>query len=206
MPESGVTASSVGYGNRQFGPGDLKLDVTDPLTHAVTTYGVGLRNGGLLWAQQPSSTAAWFQVYNPAMQKIAMTSRDAGTKGTIVANPNWGHVDNHLMAAYDPHGYAFFVAGSGTQVGSTESITVEGTGVSLNGVQIYSYEIVVPWSALGISTSLYDLEASWRPDCGNDLIYKRFNGSKPGKVVPEPYSIMLAAMGLSAIGVFRRKR
>jgi hypothetical protein len=202
MPNTGITASEVGYYNRQFGPGDLKIDVNG------TSYGVGFRAGGLLWAVDPSTTAPWYKIYNADGTVMSIFSRDAGTLGDIVQDPTWGHVDNHPLkdTPYDPHGYAFYVDGTGTQKGTT-TVTATATDVVLDGVHIYSYQVAVPWDVIGISAATFDLTASWRPDCGNDLIFKEFKGDKPGMPsVPEPFSVMLAAMGLSAVAAYRRRR
>jgi hypothetical protein len=202
MPNTGITASEIGYGNRQFGPGDLKIDVNG------VSYGVGFRAGGLLWAQDPSSTAAWYQIYNADGTVANMHARDAGTLNKVVVGANWAHVDNHPLkdTPYDPHGYAFYIAGTGTQTG-TAGLTITPTGVSLNGVELYTYEAVVPWETIGITTNAYDLVASWRPDCGNDLIFKEFKGDKPNmQIVPEPFSMLLAAIGLSAVAAYRRRK
>jgi hypothetical protein len=205
MPNTGVTASEIGYYNRQFGPGDLKIDVK-----GGSTYGVGLRDGGLLWAVNPGSTAPWYQIYNADGTVASMYSRDAGTIGNVVEDPTWAHVDNHPLkdTPYDPHGYAFYKAGTGTSSGAA-TISVAQTGVFLNGVELYCYEAIVPWDVIGIDPAAltFDLEASWRPDCGNDLIFKEFKGDKPGTPdIPEPYSVMLAVMGLSAVGAYRKRR
>lgn len=203
MPDTGVTAAEVGYYTRQFGPGDLKIDVA-----GGSTYGVGLRAGGLLWAVDPSSTAPWYQIYYADGTKANMHARDAGTLGDIVADPTWAHVDNHPLkdVPYDPHAYAFYIDGTGSAVGSA-TISIEKTGVFLNGVELYSYEAVVPWASIGIDSADDIFTASWRPDCGNDLIYKQFTSNKPNiPNIPEPYSVMLAAMGLSTIAAYRRRR
>ncbi len=203
MPDIGITASEIGYYNRQFGPGDLKIDVGD------ATYGVGLRAGGLLWAVNPASTAPWYQIYNADGTVASMYARDGGTLGNVVKDPNWAHVDNHPLKdmPYDPHGYAFYIAGTGTSTGIA-TINIEKTGVFLDGVELYSYEAVVPWNVIGIDPDAltFDLEASWRPDCGNDLIFREFKGDKPNMAIPEPFSVLLAAMGLSAVGIYKRRR
>lgn len=195
MPEAGFTASYVGYGGRQFGPGDLKINI------GSVTYGVGLRQGGLLWALDPSSTHPWFQIYDPSMTPIDMHSRDLGNKGQIVLGPQWAHVDNHLLAPGDPRGYAFFVAGSGQSAG-TASVNVFATDVFLGDTQLFAYEAVVPWSAIGVDPENFELTASWAPDCGNDIISGRFTTP----VIPEPFSVVLALMGLGAVAAYRRIR
>lgn len=195
MPEGGFTASQVGYGGRQFGPGDLRLQI------GSAAYGIGLRQGGLLWALDPSSTHPWFQVYDPLMNPISMTARDAGNKGQIVLAPQWAHVDNHLLTPGDPRGYAFFVAGTGSNVGSA-SVNVFETDVLLGETRLFAYEVAVPWSAIGIDPADYDFTASWAPDCGNDIITSRFTTP----VVPEPFSVVLAILGLGAAAAYRRIR
>jgi hypothetical protein len=117
-------------------------------------------------------------------------------------------VDNHPLkdVPYDPHGYAFYVDGTGTANGSA-TLSVEQTGIFLNGVELYCYEAIVPWAAIGIDSADDIFTASWRPDCGNDLIYKQFTSNKPGMtIIPEPFSVVLATMGLSAVAAYRRKR
>ncbi len=200
MPETGVTAPEVGYGAREFGPGDLMI------RSGLDTYGIGLRAGGLLWAVDPASTAAWYQIYNADGSLASMYARDAGNLGSVALNPNWAHVDNHPLAALpnDPRAFGFYIAGTGTSVGSATSVGSEATGVFLDGVQLFSYDVVVPWELIGIDSSDDFFEASWRPDCGNDLISARFKPDIPD--VPEPYSVVLAVTGLAAVAGYRRKR
>lgn len=203
MPDTGIKATEIGYGNRQFGPGDLMIDVS-----GGSTYGIGFRAGGLLWAADPTSTAAWFQIYNADGTTASMYARDAGNIGTIVENPNWAHVDNYPLAQLgvaNPSGAAFFISGTGTNVGTVDSLNIQSTGVFLDGVQIYAYEVAIPWAAIGLEAPDTVFQASWRPDCGNDIIYKSFT-SRPNIDIPEPYSMVLAITGLAAVAGYRRRR
>jgi len=202
MPEAGVTASSIGYGNRVLGPGDLKIDT------GGNTYGVGLRLDNLLWAINENETNPAYKIYNAATGAVMdIHSQDAGTRGEVELNPTWGHVDNYNLAAGSDYGYAFYVDGSGAQTG-TNTVAFADTGVSLSGYHVYSYDVSVPWSAIGSDYSEFEMTASWRPDCGNDLITGSFSGSggTPNEPpVPEASTMMLAISGLGAVAGLRKR-
>jgi len=195
MPQTGVDAAIAGYGNRIFGPGDLKLDISG------NTYGVGLRLSNLLWAVDPGTTSPYFKIYKAEGGVDSIYARDAGTLGRVELNPRWDHVDHPGMPDNDPRGYAFFVSGSGNLVGSA-SVSHADTGLTLDTGRVYVYEASVPWSAIGINSGTFQMRASWRPDCGNDMIVGNFSGSRP--VIPEPMSLLLAIGGFSALAVARR--
>ncbi len=201
MPQTGVDAASAGYGNRLFGPGDLKLDVSG------NTYGIGLRLSNLLWAVDPNTTSPYFKIYKAEGGADSIYARDVGTLGRVELNPRWDHVDHYNMPACDPRGYAFFVSGSGTLVGSA-SVSYADTGLMLDTGRIYVYEASVPWSTIGINHGLFSLTASWRPDCGNDMIVGNFCGTRPevppSPAIPEPMSILLAISGFSTLAFTRR--
>jgi len=203
MPETGVLATNVGYGSRQFGPGDLKIDV------GAVNYGVGIRQGGLFWGTvDPGPSQPWYQVHKAEGGTDVISARDAGTLGMIKKNPQWDHVDNHTLAPYSDRAYAFFRADSGTAMPGTASVSFFDTGVALEGFSVYAYEITVPWASLEIDPAHYSFRASWRPDCGNDIIAANFAGSYhvPPPDVPEASTLLLALSGLSAIGFARRRR
>jgi hypothetical protein len=195
MPQTGVDAAIAGYGNRKFGPGDLKLDI------AGKTYGVGFRLSNLLWAVDPNTTSPYFKIYKAEGGVDSIYARDVGTLGRVELNPRWARVDHHSMPAYDPRGYAFFVSGTGSLVGSA-SVSHADTGLTLGTGRVYAYEASVPWSAIGIHSGAFQITASWRPDCGNDMIVGNFCGNRP--VIPEPMSILLAISGFSTLAVARR--
>jgi len=109
------------------------------------------------------------------------------------------------MAAGADAGFAFYVAGSGTDNGDA-AVNFGATGLALTGYNVYAYCIDVPWSSIGITGDNFDFRASWRPDCGNDLIGGDFSGSKPNKPVPEPASMLLATLGALPAIILRRLR
>ncbi|MGQ9456356.1 MAG: hypothetical protein ACUVRS_00505 [Armatimonadota bacterium] len=202
MPWTGTTAANLGYGNRMFGPGDLKIDV------GSTNYGVGLRQGGLFWGTvDPGPSKPWFQVHKAEGGTDIISARDAGTLGTIEKNPQWDHVDNHILPAYSDAAYAFFRAGSGTLMPGTAILTFHDTGLTLEGFKVYAYEVAVPWSSIEVNPQRYAFRASWRPDCGNDIITGNFEGTcnLPLPVVPDASALMLAPIGLIAIRLIQKK-
>ncbi len=203
MPWTGTTASNLGYGNRMFGPGDLKIDV------GSVNYGVGLRLGGLFWGDvDPGPSQPWFQVHKAEGGTDIISARDAGTIGTIEKNPQWDRVDNHVLPAYSENAYAFFRAGSGTRMPGTAQVSFWNTGVTLQGFPVYAYEVAVPWSSLEIQpNNQLSFRASWRPDCGNDLILGTFESTSgmPAPPIPEASALWLAPLGFTLIGRLRKK-
>ena len=69
---------------------------------------------------------------------------------------------------------------------------------------MYAYEASVPWDVLGMSARSYSFRASWRRDCGNDVIGREFEMSALG--VPEPGSLGALATGLIGIASRRKRR
>jgi len=199
-PQTGFTAPELGYGTRQFGPGDLKIDT------GSGTYGLGMRVSNLTW-NLGSTNEPEFQITKAGSGATdSLNARNAGTVGTVALNPQWDHVDNASLPATNPAAYAFFGSGTGTNVGS-DTVSVIDTGVNLNGADIYAYEVTVPLATLGLTGPNYSFDASWRPDCGNDLITASFSGTNTvgSPTVPEPMSLMLAALGLAGIGLRKRR-
>ncbi|MGC8863145.1 MAG: PEP-CTERM sorting domain-containing protein [Armatimonadota bacterium] len=203
MPQSGVLATNIGYGNRRFGPGDLKIEV------GPINYGVGLRQGGLYWGTvDPGPSQPWYQVHKAEGGTDIISARDAGTLGMVKKNPQWDHVDNHTLAPYSENAYAFFRADSGAPMPGSAAVNFFDTGIALQGFPVFAYEVTVPWSSLEINPQQYAFRASWRPDCGNDIIAADFSGhyEVPPPDVPEAPTLLLALSGLSAIGIARRRR
>jgi len=203
MPCTGATASNIGYGGRQFGPGDLKIDV------GSVNYGIGLREGGLYWGTvDPGPSQPWFRMHTAQGGIDAIGARDAGTLGTIEKNPQWDHVDNHTMTPNSESAYAFFRADSGMLMPGTATVNCFDTTIALQGCSVWAYEVTVPWTSLGINPAHIAFRASWRPDCGNDLIAANFSGKCeiPVPSMPEASTLFLALSGLSAIGIVRRRR
>lgn len=165
--QNGQLATELGYDRRLFGGGDLKIDV------GGHTYGVGMRNSNLLWAENPSATQPQYQIYGADGNIISMNSRDAGTLGSVVQDPDWARAGNQSLPADSDYRFAFFVNGTGSVVGWA-GVSFADTGIFMNGAHVYSYEVTVPWTTLGI-TDGQSFSASWRPDCGNDLISSDFN-------------------------------
>lgn len=199
MPQTGTTAASAGYGTRVFGPGDLKIDI------GASTYGVGLRLDNLLWAVDPATTSPYFKIYKAEGGVDSIYARDAGTLGRVELNPRWDHVDHYGLAANDPAGYAFYVKDTGSLAGSA-TVAFGDTGLTLGTGHVYVYEAVIPWATLGIDPGAFEMTASWRPDCGNDMVVGHFSGTTPPNPpdIPEPMSLLLALGGLSSIAAVRR--
>lgn len=195
--QDGQLATELGFDRRLFGGGDLKIDVNG------TTYGVGMRKSNLLWAQNPSATGPQYQIYGADGSVINMHSRDAGTLGTVVENPFWARVGNQDLSSDSINRFAFFVDGTGTAVGS-DTVSFTDTGISMNGAHVYSYEVTVPYSVLGL-TDGQSFAASWRPDCGNDVISADFNAGALPSSVPEPATVVSLAGGMVTL-MFKKRR
>lgn len=197
--QNGQSATELGYDKRLFGPGDLKLDING------TTYGVGMRTSNLLWAQDPSSKLAQYQLYNVNNSVINMRSRDMGTLGDVEANPLWARAGNQNLSATSDNRFAFYVNGTGQKTGSA-NVSFADTGLFMNGAHVYAYEVTVSKDVFGWAGN-NSFGASWRPDCGNDVISATFNNTPQPMVapVPEPSAIICLAMGLSGLIVRKRK-
>ena len=194
--QDGALATECGYDKRQFGPGDLKIDV------AGKTYGIGLRKDNLLWAEDPNTTSSYYQIINPDNTVNNIYSRDKGTLNDIELDPEWARVGNAELSAGSDAATAFYISGSGASVGSAD-VTFNTTDVILNSTHVYTYEISVPWQTLGIDASNgFNIDASWRPDCGNDLIEANFKGVP--NTVPEPGSILCLMSGIIGLGIIKR--
>ncbi|MEN6357361.1 MAG: PEP-CTERM sorting domain-containing protein, partial [Armatimonadota bacterium] len=187
----GQGAPELGYDKRMFGPGDLRIDI------GSMTIGVGLRLDDLLWAQNPSAKQSQYQVYGTDNKVLNMRSRDAGTLGDVELNPTWARAGNQSLAAGDIRNSAFFVSGSGTSIGNAD-VDYAYTGVTYNGAKVFAYKVSVPWELLGQNAKNYSFTASWRPDCGNDVLGANFRGSLVGTTssVPEPGSVVALTSGL----------
>ena len=199
--QTGQGAPELGYDKRLFGPGDLRIDV------GSMTLGVGLRLDDLLWAENPSATQSQYQIYGVDNKKMDIHSRDAGTMGDVELNPTWGRVGNQGMTLGSDRASAFFVSGSGTYAGSA-TISFDYTGISYNGAKVFAYTVSVPWELLGQDASNYSFSASWRPDCGNDVLGANFQGSSilGTAPVPEPGSLVALSSGIiGLIGAMRRR-
>lgn len=195
--QDGNGMSEVGFKNRQFGPGDLKIDI------GGNTYGIGMRKDNLLWAVEPDTTEKEFKIYKTDGETNSIYARNAGTLGTVEKNPEWSRVGQADMPAFDEKSYAFFVKNSGTTIGSA-TINFEATGIRLSNEMVYGYEVSVPWSVLGQTSTTYNFDASWRSDCGNDIIKGSFE--TPSNAVPEPSSLLaLSTVLVSVYGLMRRK-
>lgn len=199
LPSTGYKASQW-YGDREFGLGDLKLDINGE------TYGIGMRNGGLKWAEY-TPTESYHHIREAgASNTIAPNQhvRDAGNIGQVKKNPTWYHTNNPDLGNIDVNRTsAFFDAASGTSTGSA-TVNVYDTLLDLidgsDPINVYAYEVVVPLSALEMASGDFSFMASWRPDCGNDIISKNFT------VAPEPGSMIAIITGLiGLIGIKRRR-
>lgn len=196
----GQTAPEVGTGTRLFGPGDLKIDI------GANIYGVGLRQGGLLWASDPSTTNPEFKIWHNG-EADDINARDAGTLGGVELNPRWDRVGHATLPSTSDMASAFYVSGSGTLTGSA-AVSFEYTGLSMYGAKVFAYQIEVPWSVLGIDAGDSTLRASWRPDCGNDILSSDFSVTLPANpsAVPEPSALAGVLSGLVGLVSVCRKR
>ena len=197
IPPSGITASQW-YGGREFGPGDLKLDIGGNI------YGIGMRDGGLHWAEDHSPDASYLDIHEAESGAVAQDQhvRDASNIGQIKLNPDWYHVDNPDVFGIDKS-YAFFDATSGISNDGTATINVEPMNVQIGDYPmcIYAYEVIVPWASIGvINGAEISFTASWRPDCGNDIINKEFSVE-----LPEPCSLIAILTGLIGLIGLRRR-
>lgn len=197
--QNGRPAPEVGTGTRLFGPGDLKIDI------AGHTYGIGMRQSNLLWAADPSTTNPEFQIWHNG-QIDDIHARDAGTLGAVELNPRWNRAGHSSLAANSDMAAAFYVSGSGTLVGSA-TVDFRDTGIYLHGAKVYAYEVAVPWAVLGANPQQFSFTASWRPDCGNDILSAGFQGNRAGAApVPEPTACAGILSGLIGLLKFHRKR
>lgn len=196
MPQTGITAPECGYGARAFGPGDLKIDV------GGNTYGIGFRLDNLYWAADPNTNNSKFTIHGATGGTESIYARDAGTLGRVELNPRWAHVDHPELLPGVEDGYAFYLKGSGTLAGNA-TISVANTGLSLSGASVYAYEVSVPWATLGLNQHNFSFRASWRPDCGNDIVAACFRGEYS---VPEPGGILAILTGLIGLVGARRRR
>ena len=197
--QNGRPAPEVGTGTRLFGPGDLKIDI------GGQTYGVGLRQSNLLWAVDPLTTNPEFQIWhNGEIDDI--NARDAGTLGRVELNPWWDRAGHSALPSDSDMTSAFYVSGSGTLVGSA-TVDFSYTGLSLYGAKVCAYEIAVPWTALGIDPKSFQMDVSWRPDCGNDILSATFStGLSDVSAVPEPSSLASVMGGVAGLLAVRRRR
>ncbi len=196
--QTGITAPECGCGKRRYGPGDLKIDVNG------VTYGVGLRLSNLLWAVDPETTNPEFRLINPAGGFEDIHARDTGTLGRVELNPRWARTGNSTLAAGSDNAYAFYISGSGVLTGEA-TVGFSRTRLALGAAPVYAYEVDLPWSSMGLTTAPHSLTASYRPDCGNDILSAQF---QPGLdlAIPEPSSWISLAIGLAAVTVRKTKR
>ncbi|MGQ9454896.1 MAG: PEP-CTERM sorting domain-containing protein [Armatimonadota bacterium] len=185
----GLPAPEVGTGTRLFGPGDLMISV------GSKTYGVGLRLSGLAWALDPSTTNPDYQIWHGA-EVDSIYARDAGTLGRVELNPRWDRAGHSTLDPDSEMASAFFVAGSGNLVGHAD-VEFEDTGISLGGARVFAYHVAVPWNVLELDSTNFSLTASWRPDCGNDVLKADFYmAPSVGSSVPEPSVVAGLAGGM----------
>lgn len=195
--QTGAAAPECGTGTRLFGPGDLKIDVDG------RTYGIGMRLSDLRWALDPSTTNPEFLIHGAEGGIESIFARDKGTLGTVELGPNWAHMGNAILPDSTDLAYAFFISGTGSQVGSA-NVSFANTGIVVGGAGVYAYEITVPWATLGLDRRSYEFRASWRPDCGNDVIAANFSSGN-FQPVPEPASIAALLSGLLTTAAFRKR-
>ena len=183
----GLPAPEMGTGGRLFGPGDLMIQVGE------ATYGIGLRLSGLAWALHPSTTNPEFLIWHNG-EVDDIHARDLGTLGNVELNPRWDRVGHAALPADSEMAPAFYVSGSGTLVGSA-AVSFADTGLVLSGARVFAYEVAVPWNVLGLNAASYSFTASWRPDCGNDLLKADFTAQPSVQIAPVPVPEPSAAIG-----------
>lgn len=197
--QTGVTAPEVGSGTRRYGPGDLKLDCNG------NTYGIGLRLSDLTWAVDPATTNPEFRIINPAGGYESIFARDAGTLGRVELNPQWARVGHSSLAQGSDKAHAFYVSGSGALVGEA-SVNFQPTGLVLGIAPVFSYEVTVPWSSIGLPSSPRTFTASWRPDCGNDILSLQYKDQLAMADFPEPTTWVALVSGLGAMVAMKRRK
>jgi hypothetical protein len=99
---------------------------------------------------------------------------------------------------------AFFVSGTGASAGMA-TVTTDYTGISIDGAGVYAYEVSVPLSTLGLNSSHQSFTASWRPDCGNDVLTADFSRPLVTGAVPEPSTVVSLVSGVVGL-IAARKR
>ena len=197
--QTGSPAPEVGTETRLFGPGDLKIDI------GGNTYGVGLRISGLEWAIDPKTTNPEHLIYHVDGGVASIDARDVGTVGDIELNPMWARAGHSTLPVGSEMAPAFFVSTSGDQVGSA-SVTYEDTGIGMYGAAVYAYQVDVPWTALLVDPENFDIFASYRPDCGNDVIKVDFTSNFGPDAVPEPGTWVVVLSGLAGLGALRKPK
>jgi hypothetical protein len=196
--QTGATAPDCAMGARRFGPGDLKIDV------GGVTYGVGLRLSGLTWAVDPATTDPNYRLISANGGYENIYARDAGTLGRVEAHPRWARCGNPALPSDSNRTHAFFVSGSGTLVGEA-TVGFYSTGLTLGLAPICAYEVRMPWSAIGLASAPQAFNASFRPDCGNDLLSMQVIPNDQIST-PEPSTWLALAGGLAALGVRRVRK
>ena len=184
---------------RLFGPGDLMIDV------GGNTYGVGLRLSDLAWAIDPATTNPEHLIYYADGSIASIHARDAGTLADIELNPTWARAGHSALPMGSDMAPAFFVSGSGNQVGSA-NVTYQDTGIVMYGAGIYAYEVDVPWTALLADPDNFDIVVSYRPDCGNDIIKVDLSSNFGPDAVPEPGSWVVVLSGLAGLGALGKRK
>jgi len=221
-----------GYTPARFGPGDLSLTVANgPMT---TQFGIGARpinldtpgygaiNYGTTDTRNPAS---WGNAYTPSLTNYTSF---ATTSADVVAGPTWSHVDNEGGDESNMTQNAYFIANTGTSVGSAtatwQQLVIGGNpyvgydqaesqygDANMQPYSTWVYEVAVPFSDLGLSYG-DAFRVVFAPDCGNDSlaltgIVLPGTVTSPGPVVPEPISMIFFGTGLVAVGgyVTRRK-
>lgn len=197
-PQAGYAAPECGTGARLFGPGDLKIDI------GGNTLGVGMRLDNLLWAIDTATTNPECMIHKAGGGIESLFARDAGTLGDVELNPEWARMGHSTLSSASDMASAFFVSGTGSLIGSA-SVACQSTGISLYGAGVYAYEVSVPWSVVGQNSSRYSFRASWRPDCGNDILSVDLSGGSALGAVPEPGAAATLIGGLLALSATRRR-
>jgi len=200
-----------GYGDRRFGPGDLRLGVND--NGSTVFYGVGARPVDL------TTYGLVSDIWGPTDQRGAITwdsTKDVGGSGThyttsearVESGSTWSYVDNPGVDID-----AYFVGGTGTDAGYAEAAWKQWAAVGDyyeddpygkdEPYGTWIYEVAVPHSLLSLGAdSTLDM-SFFALDCGNDAIGLTdlalpIGGPVP--VVPEPMSMIFFGTGL--VGVF----
>jgi len=214
-----VTSSNVngtrwdGYGDRRFGPGDVKITTQDGLEFGLGARPLDLTVYGRIseiWGPYDArDQVTWDSISEQTGDTYYKT-----TEALVAADPTWSYVNNP-GADID----AYFVGGTGTPRGYATAAWRQWSDVgdyyeddSYGRDEPYGtwiFEAAVPRSMLGfdedsegtLSLSFFSL------DCGNDTI--AVEADFAGAViytVPEPATASLFAMGVFGLILSRRRR
>jgi len=214
---------SGGYSGSLFGPGDVKIAVTNEQETETTVFGVGARpvdllrdpydpiGGGLsdlrdyvTWDSTDDGTSA--DGDDTYMHTVQAQVRTGLTSHTAGGSADWRYVDGFP-------GDAYFVGGEGDDVGYAEAAWDLWDADGDNGFNTWIYEVRVPLDLLiGEDDHYVATVSSFALDCNNDDILVVGEIAIPNGatiIVPEPATAWLLLTGcasLAGAGVVVRRR